>query len=306
MELYHLKTFVAVAEEKNLTRASERLFTSQPAISAHIKTLEETLGVTLFDRTPKGMRLTPVGEDLLPHARQALAAASAFVQHAKGLQHELIASARIGLNSDARFLRIAALQAGLAERYPRLEVEIMGGSSATNLPALRIGKLDAAFISGERDEPTLTMLHLCDEPVAIAAPRALRDRLGDDFSVAALARLPWVFTSPDCAYYIAMQSLFAKHGCEPVRTALVNQDDAVVELVRSGAGLGIVRAGMLDAAGDSAFELPVPVIPIPLQFAYARKRANDPVIRALVSVLQDVWELGSDTDEDGGAVREAG
>ena len=61
MELYHLRTFVTVAEEGHLTRASERLFTSQPAVSAHIKALEEELGVTLFDRTPRGMQLTPAG-----------------------------------------------------------------------------------------------------------------------------------------------------------------------------------------------------------------------------------------------------
>ncbi|MCP5237554.1 MAG: LysR family transcriptional regulator [Zoogloeaceae bacterium] len=53
MELYHLRTFVTVAEEGHLTRASERLFTSQPAVSAHIKALEEELGVTLFERTPR-------------------------------------------------------------------------------------------------------------------------------------------------------------------------------------------------------------------------------------------------------------
>jgi len=62
MELYQLKTFVTVAEEGHLTRAAERLFTSQPAISAHIKSLEEELGVTLFHRTPKGMQLTTEGE----------------------------------------------------------------------------------------------------------------------------------------------------------------------------------------------------------------------------------------------------
>ncbi|MES9912641.1 MAG: LysR family transcriptional regulator, partial [Candidatus Sedimenticola sp. 4PFRAG1] len=54
MELYQLKTFVKVADEGHLTRAAEQLFTSQPAISAHIKALEEELGVVLFQRTPKG------------------------------------------------------------------------------------------------------------------------------------------------------------------------------------------------------------------------------------------------------------
>ena len=53
MELYQIKSFIAVAEEGNLTRASTRLFASQPAVSAHIKSLEEELGLNLFERTEK-------------------------------------------------------------------------------------------------------------------------------------------------------------------------------------------------------------------------------------------------------------
>ena len=62
MELYQLRTFLAIADEANLTRAAERVHTSAPAVSAQLKALEEELGVRLFERTPKGMVLTPAGE----------------------------------------------------------------------------------------------------------------------------------------------------------------------------------------------------------------------------------------------------
>ncbi|WP_168735286.1 LysR family transcriptional regulator [Pseudothauera rhizosphaerae] len=290
MELYHLRTFVAVAEERNLTRASERLFTSQPAISAHIKALEETLGVTLFDRTPKGMRLTSVGEDLLPRARRALAAAGDFVQHARSLRHEITGSVRIGLNTDARFLRVAALQTGLAARHPHLDVAMLGGTTWLNLPALRAGKLDAAFISGTFSDSDLTLHYLCDEPLVVAAPKAMRARI-TDVDIARLARLPWVFTSPDCAYFKVMHALFHANGCEPMRTLLADQEDAMIELVRAGVGLGIVRAGVIGGDADSAYELPVPLPSVPLQFAVLRERAGDLVIGALMEVLREVWEL---------------
>ncbi|PTD95178.1 LysR family transcriptional regulator [Pseudothauera lacus] len=290
MELYHLRTFVAVAEEGNLTRASERLFTSQPAVSAHIKALEEALGVALFDRTPKGMRLTSIGEDLLPRARHTLAAAGAFVEHARSLSGEIAGSVRIGLNSDARFLRVAALQTGLAARHPHLDVSMLGGSTGLNLPALRAGRLDASFISGERDDSDLVLHRLCDEHLVVAAPRAKRLR-ASGLEMSALARLPWIFTSPECAYYKAMQGIFQAHGCEPLRTLMADQEDAVLELVRAGAGLGIVRAGLIDGDNDRACELPVAVPPVPLQFAYLRARAGDAVIGALVAVLREVWGL---------------
>ena len=72
MDLHHLRTFVAVAEENHLTRAAERLFVSQPAVSSHIKALEGELGVVLFHRTPKGMILSREGEKLLGRVRRIL------------------------------------------------------------------------------------------------------------------------------------------------------------------------------------------------------------------------------------------
>ena len=72
MDLHHLRTFVAVAEENHLTRAAERLFVSQSAVSSHIKALEGELGVVLFHRTPKGMTLSREGERLLGRVRRIL------------------------------------------------------------------------------------------------------------------------------------------------------------------------------------------------------------------------------------------
>lgn len=58
MEIYQLRTFVTIAKEGSITRASELLFLSQPAVSAHIKAMEDELGLVLFERTPRGMSLT--------------------------------------------------------------------------------------------------------------------------------------------------------------------------------------------------------------------------------------------------------
>src|SRR5262245_30969979 len=72
MELRHLKYFVAVAEEQNITRAAARLHVSQPPLSRQIHDLEHELGVTLFERGPKAVRLTKAGKLFLPEARAVL------------------------------------------------------------------------------------------------------------------------------------------------------------------------------------------------------------------------------------------
>lgn len=292
MELYHLRTFVTVAEEQHLTRAAERLFTSQPAISAHIKALEEELGLTLFDRTPKGMQLTPAGQRLFDRAQRTLSAAGDFLQTAKGMQHELLGSIRIGLNTDAEFLRLVELQAGLSARHPQLGIEFLAGRTGANIPALRIGRLDAAFISGDCDEPLLQSHFLREEEMAIAVPHALRDRI-DSADIPALARLPWVYTSPDCAYYRLMQPLFDAHGCTPAKTMLADQEDAMKAMVAAGVGLGIMRRSEVEAAERAGrmHVLPMELPTLALRFAYLRKRANDPVIRAVLAELAEIWDL---------------
>ena len=75
MELYQLRSFLAVAELGHLTRAAERLHVSQPALSAQIKALEDELSVVLFERGAAGMTLTAAGRQLLPEAERVVAAA---------------------------------------------------------------------------------------------------------------------------------------------------------------------------------------------------------------------------------------
>src|ERR1700745_713007 len=97
MEFYHLRTFEAVAEERSITRAARKLFTTPPSVSAHIKSLEEEWNATLFRRTSKSMEITKKGELLLGKVKAALSAAEELSSSAAKLMDCLLGSLRVGL-----------------------------------------------------------------------------------------------------------------------------------------------------------------------------------------------------------------
>jgi DNA-binding transcriptional LysR family regulator len=294
MELYHLKTFVTVAEEGHLTRAADRLFTSQPAISAHIKSLEEELGITLFNRTPRGMLLTTEGEQLLPRAQQTLSAAVEFVQFAKGMQDELVGRIRVGLNNDAEFLRLPQIQHYLTSQYPRLELNFLAGMTETNIKNIRVGRMDGAFISGQCHDPQMEVMPLGEVELCVTAPIDWRDRISPA-SIEVLAKQPWVYTSPDCAYFGAIQSLFDIHCCKPEKVLVSDQEDALHSMVKAGVGIGIVRKDIAEKGEqDGYFYIPPTDIPsVSLNFIYLKKRANDPIIAAFMNALNTCWDIDS-------------
>src|SRR3954470_10252384 len=92
-----LRAFVAVAQELSFTRAAERLFIAQQALSSQVQQLETRLGVKLFERTTRRVALTPAGERLLPSAREALAALDAGIGELAALRRSERAALRVGL-----------------------------------------------------------------------------------------------------------------------------------------------------------------------------------------------------------------
>lgn len=290
MELYQLKTFVKIAEEGSLTKAAELLFTSQPAISAQIKALEEELGVALFDRTSRGMQLTAKGRLLYTQALDTLNAAAKLKSDAQQLQNELVGEIRIGVHTDFEFMRIGELHRLLQTEHPRVSPYFTQSMSMDILPDIRRGALDAGFFFGPCRLADLTTWVLAEVPMRIVAPADWSARV-DKASLEDLARLPWVYTSNTCPFFSLTQELFADLDEEPNKVAYVDSEDAVRELIRAGAGLSMLRvddAARLQANGEAVCwygETPR----IMLGFAVQGQRAAEPVISAVQSLITDMW-----------------
>jgi DNA-binding transcriptional LysR family regulator len=295
MELYQLRTFVKVADEGNLTRAAEQLFTSQPAISAHIKALEEELGVELFQRTPKGMLLTPAGELLYRKAAGILVSADELKSEAQSLRDELVGELRIGVHTDFEFARIAALLKNFANKHPRVQLHFLAGMSATNIPDVRKGNLDGGFFFGPVKSADLTILELARIPINVVAPAAWRDRV-EQASPEALCALPWIYTSQNCPFYALRDQMFGDYPCTPNKVAFVDSEDAVRELIRAGSGISLLRrddAEQLERGGVG-YIWPGKAPSIALGFAVQKRRINEPVIQAAISEICALWGVESE------------
>lgn len=171
MELRQLEYFVAVAEELGFGRAAERLHVVQPAVSKQIARFERELGVPLFDRSTRHVRLTAAGERLLPEVRDVLDAAAKVGRIASAIASGAEGALRVG-TSQGLGERLDRVLDHLAATRPRLRVRLSSAPLAERLAAVRGGELDAAFVRILGRAAGLELLPLWTEPLVVVLPAA--------------------------------------------------------------------------------------------------------------------------------------
>ncbi|MBK7470912.1 MAG: LysR family transcriptional regulator [Betaproteobacteria bacterium] len=292
MELYQLRSFAAIAETGQLTRAAEKLHVSQPAVSAQLKALEEELEFSLFDRTPSGMVLTSAGKRLLADADKVLAAVQSMQNHARSLKGEVVGKARIGTLSDPNFIRVGEFIGAATIRHPLIELELHQGVTGELLAKVRDGELDASFYYGELRYPQVAGIALREIVYRVVTPASWGERLknADWFEIAAQ---PWVIPPVISTHNLLVHALLREHGVVPTLVVEADQEAVVGSLVVSGVGMALMREDVAlerQAAGEISLWRDIRIAST-LWFVYQREREEDPVIRALIEVEKEVWGL---------------
>ena len=292
MELYQLKTFVTVAEEGHLTRASERLHTSQPAVSAHIKSLEEEMGVSLFIRTPKGMVLTREGEVLRAKAQTALDTIEDLYKEASVLKENVVGTARIGLHIDPQFLKIDCFLSHMRRHHPELDFHLLQRWSWQQPDAFKKGALDGGFVYGRPEMPDLEVIALRQFNVVVVGPVDWEKQISGA-GWKNIARLPWIWTPPNCQFCQIAMSAFESRGLQPMRVTVADQEPLISTLVSSGIGLAIMiedEARLAQEQGRLTIWEEV-LDSVDLSFIYPRKRASEPLVKALADGIRQIWKI---------------
>lgn len=292
MELYQLRSFAAIAELGQLTRAAEKLHVSQPAVSAQLKALEDKLGLALFERTATGMVLTAPGARLLKEAEKVLAAARELQNVALSFKGELAGKASIGTLSDPNLTRIGEFMSATLARHPLLELELHQGVTGSALDQVRDGTLDASFYYGDLRHPSVTGLPLRRLVFRVVAPAAWKDRLrlcGWE----QVAAMPWIIPPSISSHHQLAHALLDQHGVTPSRVVEADQEAVIASLVASGVGITLMREELAfekQAAGEICIWNDEHIDTM-LWFVTQRTREHDPVIHALNAMQRDLWAL---------------
>jgi DNA-binding transcriptional LysR family regulator len=290
MDITQLRAFVAVAAEGNLTRAAARLYLTQPAVSLQLKSLQSTLGLQLFNRTASGMVLTAHGAKLLPFAERVLASVTEFRQGADALHSTLSGTLSIGTILDPEFIRLGAFLKRLVETHPQLSTRLQHGMSGWVMQQIKAGMLDTGFYLGTPGRE-FDYLNLTSFNYFVLAPQGWKSRVaGRGWDE--LAKLPWIWTPPESAHNRLLTKVFSSSRGAPHKVAMVDQEPSMLDLVKSGVGLALVRESIaLREAHAHGLAIADSVsLSTELSFICLAKRRREPAIDAVFALLTSVWK----------------
>lgn len=289
MDLNHLRSFATVAKFGHLTRAAEALHLSQPALSGHIKLMEEELGVSLFERTPSGMSLTPAGARLVTEAEGILAAVAHLIQTAQALRGQPTGHLSVGTVLEPGVLRVGELIVRSLERYPQIQIELQQVMSSDALARIRTGSLDASFYFGDEPNSGVVAVPLRELVYRVAIPCAWADELkGAPWE--AVAERPWIVAPEPSTHRQLVLKLFG--GEPPPRIVLADNETVINNLIESGVGISVLREDAVSPLPDDCryFIWPDAEVSTRLWLLHTEDRAGDPLITALRDALAEVWE----------------
>lgn len=303
MELRHLRYFIAVAEHESIRLAAEHIHVTQPAISRQIHDLEEELGFALFERTPRGLKLTSAGQAYLRDARKALAQLDVAARGAARISSGVQGYLRLGFVENSGWDGIVPhIFRRFQAEVPDVRVELVPMNTPQQLDEIRASTLDGGFIYQYGPLPeSINTLPLTTNEVVLAAPRAwtLPER-GD-----ASARLPlpgvalrqiadWPFvTFPRATYPLYYDQLIG--ACQACGVTLnvvqeVSTEAAMLSLVCAGIGAAIVNSANLGRPPALCHFASFTDLSIPMPLVFACK--IDTPNPALFRFIQTVEAMG--------------
>lgn len=289
MDFHQLRTFCVVADTGSITRAAEKLNLSQPAVSAHIKALEETLALSLFARTARGMELTRAGRSVLVSSQAALHAHSEVLNDAARLRGIVAGPLRLAAAANAPGDAVGTLMIALSEHYRHVDVTLTHATSPDVLAGVRSGTLDAGFCveDGDLDDDLIT-IETARFGTYLAAPAGLIEK-DKPLDWQDLTERVWITPNTGSCCGRAIENLFRAHNIRPKHTIQIDRESVTRTLIAGGVGIGLLHADTAKAAsqaGEADILMEVEEM-VRVLLVYSARKQTDPIMTAVTTILRN-------------------
>lgn len=258
MDMRQLRYFVAVARERNFTRAAEMLHIAQPPLSRQIQLLEEELGVALLIRTSRPLRLTDAGRLFYEQALQVLGRIEQMRTATRrvGLNQNSVLS--IGFVASTLYGGLPSLVRKLRQHAPELDIQLLEMVSVQQIPALKEGRIDIGFGRVRHSDPNVVGIVLREERLAVAIPRGTA--LAADTTplpVAALAGQKLIVypKEPRPGYADQVLNLLNSRDVRPAEVLEMRELQTALGLVAAEAGVCVVPSSARQLRSDVHYRM---------------------------------------------------
>jgi DNA-binding transcriptional LysR family regulator len=284
VDVIDLKVVDAVARHGSMNKAAVELNTVQSNVSSRIRSLEDELGVSLFQRSAKGVQITPAGRRILPYAARLsklLSDASAAARD-DGKPSGVL---EIGTLETTLALRLPLLSARFANAWPDVRPVVRTGTTQSLIQAVVDCKLEGAFVAGPVDHPELQAETVFQEELVLVTSRAVRTLE----AVRAITHLKTVVFRIGCSYRQRMDSLLSGMGLLAPEPLEFGSIDGILACVAAGVGITLLPRGVVARAWQEGLvavhEIPPTLSQVETVFV---RRVDSHFSSALATFLESV------------------
>lgn len=296
MELRHLRYFVMVADEKNFTRAAERLHIAQPPLSRQIQQLEEELGVVLIEKGPRPLRLTEAGKFFHAHAQELLDKAAdlkAMTQRVGKIDRKFA----IGFVASTLYGLLPEIVRRFRNRFQSVDISFHEMTTMEQLQALKEGRIDVGFGRLKSEDPAIRRIVLREEALIVALPVGHSLAAAESpLKLSELTQEPLLVypKSPRPSFADQVLATFKERNLVPQKVLEVRELQIAIGLVGAGQGVAIVPQSLQGMIRTDVVYRPLDdrQAVSPIIFS-ARHMDRSPELTNMLEVIYEIYdELG--------------
>lgn len=259
MELRHLHYFISVADELHFGSASKNLHISQPALSHQIKQLELEMGVLLFHRTQRKVKLTKAGEAFLIRAKEILKSVSEACEEARRVDNGELGQLKIGFTGFVTFDLLPVIIQTYQSKFPNVKITLKHLTTTEQVKALNAQEIDVGILIPPIESRSLQLKFLREECFVIALPKSQYRHNALTINLADLAKekfiMPTRISGP--GYYDSIISLCYNAGFSPITYQEAQELQTIISLVASGLGVALVPESLSCINKDNVLYIPI-------------------------------------------------